>query len=81
MFYTYVLKSEKSGKYYVGSTHNIVDRVARHNHGQVTSTKYGIPWLVIYKEQALTRNDAFARELRIKKYKGGAAFKKLLTWV
>jgi putative endonuclease len=39
MFYTYIIQSEKSGRYYIGHTENIEARLERHNAGKVTATK------------------------------------------
>lgn len=50
----------------------------KHNLGQVRATKSGVPWNVIYLEQKATRSEAIRRELQIKSYKGGEAFKKLI---
>jgi len=44
MFYFYILKSEKTGKYYVGSTENFENRLKMHNFGKVKSTKNSKPW-------------------------------------
>jgi len=78
MFATYILQSEIFGKYYVGSCGDIALRLSQHNAGRVRATKYGIPWRVAYKEEFGTRQDAYRREVQIKRYKGGEAFRKLL---
>jgi putative endonuclease len=59
MFYTYILLSEKTKKYYIGSCENISNRLARHNAG---ATKSGQPWKVVYTETFETNSDALARE-------------------
>lgn len=79
MYCLYILKSEKSGKYYTGSTDNIQERLVRHNRGKNKSTKKDIPWKLVYQEKYETRQDAYRREMKIKSYKGGGAFKKLLN--
>jgi len=33
MYYTYILRSQKDGKFYTGITNNIDDRIKKHNHG------------------------------------------------
>ena len=78
MFFVYVLKSEVNGRYYIGHTEFIDQRLIRHNSGLVKSTKSGRPWVCVYKESYSTRSEAFKRELAIKAYKGGIKFKKLL---
>jgi len=78
MFETYILKSLKSRKHYVGHTENMEKRIVRHNSGMVKSTKSGRPWEVLYIERFSTKSEAYRRELEIKSYKGGIKFKKLL---
>jgi putative endonuclease len=63
------LRSEKTGRFYVGSTANLTDRLLRHNSGRSLSTKGGIPWTLCYEEEYATRSEAVVRELEIKKWK------------
>src|SRR5690554_3362812 len=44
MHYLYILCSEKSGRYYVGQTQNVKNRLSKHNKGHSEATKNGIPW-------------------------------------
>jgi len=78
MFNVYILQSDKTGKHYVGSTRNLEERIERHNAGRNKSTKPGRPWRIVYKEVFSTKQDAYRREMEIKSYKGGNAFKKLV---
>ncbi|MFH0779431.1 MAG: GIY-YIG nuclease family protein [Parcubacteria group bacterium] len=78
MYTTYILKSQKNKKHYIGHTEDLEERLRRHNAGFVKSTKNGIPWEVIYTENYPTKSLAYKRELEIKSYKGGIKFKKLL---
>ena len=77
-FTVYVLKSEATNRFYVGHTRNIQQRLAMHNSHRVRSTKAYAPWVVVYSEEVKTRLVAYAREMQIKSYKGGEAFKKLI---
>ncbi|WP_221257622.1 GIY-YIG nuclease family protein [Flavobacterium okayamense] len=67
MFYTYILFSTKTHKYYVGQTNNLSDRLFRHNSGQQVSTKNGIPWILIVSFDFSTRKEAVYLETKIKK--------------
>ena len=78
MHTVYILYSEFLSRYYTGHCQNLSIRLARHNKGLVKSTKSGVPWKIIYIEQFLTKQEAYKRELQIKKYKGGRAFKELI---
>ena len=76
--YTYIIKSNITNKYYIGSTQNIEERLSQHNAGLTRSTKHGIPWKIIYYEVCLTKSESLKKEKLWKSYKGGNAFKKLL---
>ncbi|HAN77063.1 MAG TPA: excinuclease ABC subunit C [Bacteroidales bacterium] len=78
-FYVYILLSEKTNKFYIGSTENIENRQFRHNAGHTISTKTGIPWKLVYFETFETRVQAVARELEIKKKKSRAYIEKLIA--
>jgi len=78
MFYVYILKSEVKGKYYIGYTSDLVQRIKNHNRGKNVSTKSGIPWKIVYSEEFEDKRSAWLREKQIKSYKGGEAFKKLM---
>jgi len=78
MFTVYILKSLKNGRYYIGQTNDILDRIRRHNSGRSKATKNFMPWELIYSEKYSTRSLAFGREQEIKLYKGGIKFKRLL---
>ncbi|MEO0129647.1 MAG: GIY-YIG nuclease family protein [candidate division WOR-3 bacterium] len=66
MYYTYVLKSEKDGRFYTGSTNNLRKRFSEHNSGRVLSTKSRGPFVLIYYEACLNEQDARAREKFLK---------------
>ena len=51
MFYTYILKSLKSGRYYIGYTANLNKRLNEHNSGRVMTTKREYPWILFYYEK------------------------------
>ena len=79
MFTVYIIKSEPSGRYYVGFTSNIDDRLKHHNSNATKSTKGKGPWKLVYQEQFSEKRAAWLREREIKSYKGGNAFKKLIN--
>jgi putative endonuclease len=78
MFITYILRSLIKNRYYIGHTEDIKNRLKRHNAGKVKSTKNGRPWVIIYTEEFNTKSESYRRELQIKSYKGGRAFKNLI---
>ena len=81
MFYTYVLKSEKDGKPYVGHTENIEKRLARHNAGFVSSTKRRVPFVLIYKRGFSSRNEARWQERKWKTAWGRQELVRLLSLI
>ena len=68
-YYTYILQSERTNKYYIGSTENIEERIKRHNEGRSKYTKSGIPWKLVYYEEFSDRSSAIKREKYIKNRK------------
>jgi len=78
MHYTYVLKSEKDNKFYVGFTKDIKLRFEKHSKGQVESTRDRRPLNLIYYEGCLSQADATKREKYLKTYHGKMFIKKRL---
>ncbi|HBU07359.1 MAG TPA: endonuclease [Candidatus Magasanikbacteria bacterium] len=79
MHKVYILKSLKQTRYYIGHCEDLDVRLERHNKGCVKSTKPYRPWQIIYTEDLNSKSEAFKREMQIKSYKGGEAFKKLIN--
>ncbi len=72
MYFVYVLWSSKLKKRYVGSTDRVEKRLGEHNRGCNKFTKGGIPWLLINKEEFLTKAEALKREKYLKSGQGRA---------
>ena len=66
MFFVYILRSDRTGRFYVGQAQDIADRLRRHNAGKQRATKSGMPWRLVWQEQFGTRAEACAREREIK---------------
>ena len=66
MYYTYILYSEKSQRYYTGQTSDLTNRITEHNSGETRSIRHGIPWILVWSEQFQTRAEAVKKELFIK---------------
>jgi putative endonuclease len=69
-YWVYVLQSETTGRYYVGSTADLEARLARHTANRSAATKGRGPWQLVYREAFPTRQAALARERAIKARKG-----------
>jgi len=68
MAIAYILFSDKTKKFYVGSSreNSVSERLNRHNKGFVRSTKSGRPWQVVSEEILDTYTEARKRELFLK---------------
>ena len=69
MFYTYVLKSQKDQKLYIGSTEDLKDRVERHNRGQSKATRNRRPLKVMGYKNFKSRSEAVKFEYYLKSLK------------
>ena len=66
MFTVYVLKSLKDGKRYIGYTNNFQRRFQEYNSGKTISTRHRRPFVLIYKEEFGTKEEAKQREKFLK---------------
>ena len=65
-YYTYVLKSVKDNKLYIGWTDDIKKRFTDHNDGKCEATKKRIPLKIVYFEACLVKKKAIDREKILK---------------
>ena len=75
MYYTYVLISKRDNNFYTGYTNNLFKRLKEHHQGKVLSTKFRIPFKLIYYEVCSCQEDAKAREKYLKSGMGSAILK------
>jgi len=68
-FVAYILQSEKSGRYYIGHSSDLEQRLTAHNAGNVRATRNKGPWKCVYFNEYDTKIEANRRELEIKKKK------------
>jgi putative endonuclease len=68
MYYVYLLKSEKDGKFYVGYSSNLKLRVKEHIDGLVKSTKNRRPIKLEYYEAYKNKQLAQKRERKLKEF-------------
>ena len=78
MFFTYVARSLKDKKLYVGYSKNPKERLEYHNAGKVEATKYRRPFEIIYLEGYRNQQDATSREKFFKTGWGRKYIAKLL---
>lgn len=68
-FHVYILQSEATGRYYVGQSEHLQERVAYHNANYSKALKNRGPWKLVHTEQYVTRSEAVRRERDIKRQK------------
>ncbi len=74
----YILENNK-GKHYIGITKLVPEeRLTRHNVGDVSSTRHGGPWKIVYFQEYKGYQEARQREKQIKSWHGGATLKRFL---
>ena len=74
MWQVYILFSCTTKRTYVGCTGDLGKRLKCHNLGMVKSTKFGIPWEIMYTEDHSTYLEVNRRE---KYFKNGAGRRKI----
>jgi putative endonuclease len=78
MYFTYVLQSLMTNKFYYGSTQDLEKRLEVHNSGLVNYTSKFMPWILVYSETFETRIEAMKREKYFKTGAGRDFIKKQL---
>ena len=71
MFYTYILRSLKDGRRYIGQTDNLEIRLKFHNEGLNPSTKNRRPLEILCYKVFYSRIEAIRYEGYLKSLKGG----------
>ena len=75
MWHVYVLRSQKNGRLYTGSTNDLERRLREHLSGESPYTKRAGPFELIYSEDYATRLEARRRESFLKTGRGRAILK------
>jgi putative endonuclease len=68
-FYVYILQSEATGRYYIGQTQDLQERIAHHRANYSKALKEPGTWALVYSEKFETRGEAVRRERYIKRQK------------
>lgn len=78
MEYVYILQSDKNGRYYIGSTNNLVRRLVEHNSGQTKSLKNLLPMRLVFSKGYEEVGKARKMELHLKKLKSRVIIEKVI---
>jgi len=79
MHFFYIIFSDKTNRYYYGSSHEPEVRLNLHNSGATPSTIHGIPWRLVYSEKYETKTEAIKREKEIKRMKNRKYIEALIS--
>jgi predicted GIY-YIG superfamily endonuclease len=74
-----VLRSEASGRFYIGSSQDIGRRLEYHNTGKVKATRYLRPLALAYQEAYVTGKEARQREYYLKRQKSRRVLEALIS--
>jgi len=66
---TYVLFSPSTGRYYIGQTQNVAQRLKFHSEGSTQTTAQAADWQLVFLEHTTNRAAAMALESKIKSAK------------
>ncbi len=82
MHYLYILQSQRTGQYYVGSSEDVSRRLNQHN-GELPrlgrSRVAGRPWKLVFEAEFASRAQAMAAEKYVKRMKSKHWVAKLIT--
>ncbi|AXY75401.1 GIY-YIG nuclease family protein [Paraflavitalea soli] len=66
-FYVYIIQSKVDESFYKGFSEDPLKRLLQHNAGETLSTRFLIPWKLVYVEQMASKTEALIREKNLKK--------------
>jgi len=75
----YILQSETTHRFYVGSTNDLARRMDEHQRGHSLATRGRGPWKLVYQEQLGTLADARRREIEVKRWKSARMVASLIS--
>ena len=78
MTFVYILKSLKNGKYYIGHTDNVYNRLEEHNRGKTFSIKNSIPFEIKFSQEFSTKAHAMKIEKKLKTWKNKEILERII---
>ncbi len=78
MAHVYILESQVDGRYYIGSTNNIEQRIRHHQSGGTPTTKRFGRVELVFKQEYSTLQDARRIERKLKKMKRKDYLRKII---
>jgi putative endonuclease len=77
--FVYILKSIKTGRYYIGCSWNVQERLVRHNNGYVPATEKFRPYKLVFFQKFANESEARQVEARLKRLKRKDYVKKIIA--
>lgn len=65
-YHTYILYSKRIDRFYVGSTAHLHKRLLQHNNWESSYTAAGVPWILLWHTEKVTRQEAEKLEWKLK---------------
>jgi putative endonuclease len=78
MPFVYILRSETSGRFYIGCAEQPLVRLTEHQRGRTISTRGRGPWTLVYEEPFETLSEARKRERQLKSWKSHRSIQELI---
>ena len=76
----YILYSGRLDRYYIGHTEDLLEqRLRRHLSGHDGFTGKSKDWIVVYTENYPSKEEAYARERKVKTWKSRGKIEKLIA--
>jgi putative endonuclease len=67
LHFVYIIQSLKHHRYYCGASADVETRLEKHNAKATTSTRNGVPWVLVRIVECATKQEALQLEIIIKK--------------
>ena len=78
MAFVYILQSETTGRFYIGSTNDLDRRLSEHARNHTPCTRNRGPWKPVYQESFPNLAEARRRESEIKRWKSARMIRALI---
>jgi putative endonuclease len=69
MAFVYILQSVKSGRYYIGSTNDLIRRLSEHRAGKTSSLRSMLPVELVFSKEYPSLLVARRMEKKLKRFK------------
>lgn len=81
-YFVYAIYNQNHNKFYIGQTFDIEKRLLEHNKKTLKgyTSKFDGEWVLIYKEESPSRQEALKREKQLKSFRGREFIKKHIPW-